>query len=212
MKSYPSIEYYGDHWGAHGIAFDKMDGSNLRFEWSKKKGFYKFGTRNVLINENTEIFGKAIPIFLNKYGEKLEETFRTKEYRDAQSIVCFGEFLGEKSSYGQHEEDDKHDVVLFDVSVYKKGFVKPRDFVRNFGHLGIPKIVYEGTLNMDFVNEVREDKYGLQEGVIFKASVGRKKGSEALYYCKIKTNKWLDDLRLRKGDKALEEELKRHHK
>jgi len=44
MKSYPSIP--GKH--TNGIpltVFDKLDGSNIRAEWSKKRGFYKFGTR-----------------------------------------------------------------------------------------------------------------------------------------------------------------------
>jgi hypothetical protein len=31
MKHYDSIEYYGDNWGLPIIAFDKLDGSNLRF-------------------------------------------------------------------------------------------------------------------------------------------------------------------------------------
>lgn len=30
MKQYDSIEYYGDNWGIPIIAFDKLDGSNIR--------------------------------------------------------------------------------------------------------------------------------------------------------------------------------------
>lgn len=30
MKQYDHIEYYGNHWGIPVIAFDKLDGSNLR--------------------------------------------------------------------------------------------------------------------------------------------------------------------------------------
>ena len=66
MKSYSSIEYFGEHWGIPIIAFDKMDGSNLRFEWSKKRGFYKFGSRNVMIDENHEQFGKGVTIFIER--------------------------------------------------------------------------------------------------------------------------------------------------
>ena len=209
MKSYPSINYYGDYWGLPIVAFDKLDGSNLRFEWGRKRGFYKFGTRNVMIDEKSEQFGKAIPIFLNKYADDLEKVFKQKEYRDALSFVCFAEFIGENSEYGQHNNDDTFDTVLFDVNVYKKGFVKPREFVKNFGHLDIPKIVYDGNLNKEFVEDVKQNRFNLKEGVICKGALPGKK-TDQLYYCKIKTNEWLDNLRLRGGDKAVEEELKSH--
>ena len=208
MKHYPSLRYFGDYWGCEGIAFDKLDGSNLRFEWSKKRGFYKFGTRNVMIDEKSETFGKAIPLFLNKYGDELDKIFKTKEYREAQSMVCFAEFLGKNSAYGQHTESDEFDIVLFDISVYKKGFIKPRDFVKTFGYLGIPKVIYDGSLNMEFINNVKQNKFDLKEGVIFKSSIKKKKGGDELYYCKIKTNKWLDELKSKFGEKALEDELK----
>lgn len=209
MKSYPSLNYFGDYWGINVYAFDKLDGSNLRFEYSRKKGFYKFGTRNTMIDEKSEQFGKAIPIFLNKYADDLDNIFRSKEYRNDLSFVCFGEFLGEHSEYGQHLTDDKFDVVLFDVNVYKKGFVKPKEFVENFGHLHIPRLVYQGNLNKEFIEDVKQNKFDLKEGVIAKGVVGTKK-SEQVYYCKIKTNNWLENLKSRYGEKALQEELKKH--
>ena len=51
MKEYPSIPYriHGD---LDIIAFGKYDGSNIRAEWSQKKGFYKFGTRKRLLDES----------------------------------------------------------------------------------------------------------------------------------------------------------------
>ena len=208
MKSYPSINYYGDNWGLPIIAFDKLDGSNIRFEYSKKKGFYKFGTKNTLIDENTDIFGAAISLFKNKYEEDLKRAFR-KNYRDILSFVCFAEFVGEKSEYGQHFPGDNYDIVLFDVNAYKKGFIKPREFVKNFGHLDIPRIIYDGALNKEFVEDVKENKFNLKEGVIGKGVLPRG-GSEQLYYCKIKTNQWLENLRLRGGDKTVEEELRKH--
>lgn len=36
MKQYDSIEYYGDNWGIPIIAFDKLDGSNLRLLYGKQ--------------------------------------------------------------------------------------------------------------------------------------------------------------------------------
>ena len=209
MIAYPSINYYGDFWGLPIYAFDKLDGSNIRFEYSQKRGFYKFGTRNSLIDRNTEQFGVSIDIFLEKYADGMEKIFKSKEYRNTQSFVCFGEFLGLNSQFGQHSPDDVKDVVLFDVMPYKSDFMKPKEFVNNFGHLGIPEIVYQGNLNMELVHDIKTNKYNLREGVIAKGMVGTKK-AERVYQCKIKTNEWFDRLRSRGGDKAVEDELKQH--
>lgn len=206
MKQYDSIEYYGDYWGIPIIAFDKLDGSNIRLEFSRKRGFYKFGTRNVMIDRNTENFGKSIDIFLNKYGDGLEKVFTSKKYRDILSFVCFAEFIGKDSAFGQHNWDGEFDTVLFDISAYKKGLIPPKPFVDDFGHLGIPRVVYEGNLNREFISDVKSNKFNLTEGVICKGKVGKKK-SEQLYYCKIKTNDWFDRLR-NKDEELYNEEIK----
>lgn len=208
MKSYNSIEYFGEHWGLPIIAFDKLDGSNLRFEWSKKRGFYKFGSRNVMIDETHEQFGRGVRIFREKYEEPLSRVFSSKKYRDVLSFVCYAEFLGRKSSFGQHEFDnDEFDVVLFDIDRYKKGFVPPRDFVEDFGEFGIPRIVYTGNLTKEFVLRVKENEFDLSEGVICKGKIPGKNDREHLYYCKIKTNEWFDRLRARGDEKLLAEEM-----
>ena len=67
MKQYETIPYYGDNLGTEIIAFDKLDGSNLRFEYSKKRGFYKAGTRKMMIDSSHETFGFAVNLFLEKY-------------------------------------------------------------------------------------------------------------------------------------------------
>ena len=127
MKSYDSIEYYGDNWGLPVIAFDKIDGSNFRAEFSPKRGLYKFGTRNMMIDENHETFGFAIDIFKKKYEESLTSIFKSKTYRDTLSFVCFAELIGIKSEFGQHDFlNDTFDIVLFDIAQYKKGFVPPK--------------------------------------------------------------------------------------
>jgi len=213
MKSYNSIEYYGEHWGLPIIAFDKLDGSNLRFEWSKKRGFYKYGSRNVMIDENHDQFGLGVKIFKEKYEESLSKVFTTKKYRDVLSFVCYAEFLGEKSSFGQHDfGNDKFDVILFDIDRYKKGFVPPRDFVDDFGSLGIPKTVYAGNLNKEFVEQVKTNEFGLSEGVICKGKVLTKKRVDQLYYCKIKTNDWFSRLRALGDEKMLGEEIVQSNK
>lgn len=170
MKQYHSIEYYKDYIGLHIIAFNKIDGSNLRFEYSQKRGFYKFGTRNMMIDEKSEPFGFAIKLFLDKYQEGLTKIFKSKDYRDIQSFVCYAELHGPKSEFGQHDFiNDKFDITLFDVDRYKKGFVEPKKFVEDFQHLGIPTIYYIGNLTKEFINVVKKSNFfEMDEGERFE--------------------------------------------
>ncbi len=51
MKTYPSID--GKIVGKDVYAFDKLDGSNIRAEWTRKtKSFVKFGSRKRLLGED----------------------------------------------------------------------------------------------------------------------------------------------------------------
>lgn len=202
MKNYPKIEYHNKGlFGEHCIAFDKLDGSNLRFEWGHKRGWYKFGSRNVMIDKNNEQFGIGIEIFLNKYGDELDQIFRTK-YRKVPNFVVFGEFYGENSFAGQHLDSDVKDVVLFDVNQYQRGFIDPKEFVKNFGHLHIPNIIYDGKYNNQIISDVQSNKFNLSEGVIVKGMKGKE-----TWMVKIKTNDWLNKIKEKFGEKYLLEEL-----
>lgn len=213
MKTYNSIDYYGEHWGIPIYGFDKLDGSNLRFEWSKKRGFYKSGSRNVMIDEHNEQFGIGVNIFKEKYEEPLSRIFTTKKYRDILSFVCFAEFVGKKSAFGQHDfNNDDFDVVLFDIDRYKKGFVPPKEFVDDFGNTGIPKIIYQGNLNEEFVNKVKNNEFNLSEGVICKGKIETKKGVDKLYYCKVKTDDWFKRLRAYGDEDLIADEMKQFNK
>ena len=80
MKSYPKIQYFNQGlFGENIYAFDKLDGSNIRAEWNPKRGWYKFGTRNNMIDERDLQFGEAVTLFLNKYGDSLSKVFRTNK-------------------------------------------------------------------------------------------------------------------------------------
>lgn len=57
MKDYPSIPGSSKAPQLPCIAFKKYDGSNIRAEWSKKRGWYKFGTRTQLIDKTDLVFG-----------------------------------------------------------------------------------------------------------------------------------------------------------
>lgn len=207
MKQYPSIPYWTpDLIGESCIAFDKLDGSNIRCEWSRKRGWYKFGTRGVMIDESNEYFGDAIPTFLNKYGDDLAKVFDEKQYRNKQSYVAFFEYLGANSFAGQHLPTDSKDVILIDVSEYKRGMIPPKEFVQNFGHLHIPKIIYQGFLTKQFIDDIKNGQYPVDEGVMCKGT-RKTKGSELIWIAKVKTKSWIDKVKALHGAEWTKKEL-----
>lgn len=176
MKSYPSIPYATpEDFGFECTAFYKYDGSNLRFEYSKKRGWWKFGTRNRLFDKTDPDFGSAIDLFLNNHAEGVEKVLKdNKEYKNSDAVIVFAEFFGAKSFSGQHVADDPKELVIFDINIHKKGLVSPRDFVNNFGHLKIAETVYRGPLTQDFLDAIWRGEYPVVEGVIIKWGSGHK--------------------------------------
>ena len=66
MKAYPTIEYKIN--GKIPVyAFDKLDGSNIRAEWTIKNGFHKFGSRRRLLDPNEEPLGEAVKLINGKF-------------------------------------------------------------------------------------------------------------------------------------------------
>jgi hypothetical protein len=150
------------------IAFYKYDGSNLRFEWQPKKGWFKFGTRTQLFSDTHPIFGQAVRLFMDTMGDEIVRLVRAK-HREMQRIVAFCEYFGPKSFAGKHDPGDAMELRLIDVSLYKKGFMRPRDFVRMFGSLPYcAQIIYDGNLNQSFIDDVRRGAYPVWEGVVAK--------------------------------------------
>ena len=230
MKEYPSILGAGSHGcpglGQSTIAFKKYDGSNMRFEWSHKKGWHLFGTRRRLFDKTDPEYGCAIDIFLSKYASGLEAVIKKDKYlRHAREIICYGEFFGPWSFAGQHDPshpamhpkwtagnhlcydggpNDPKDVVIFDVNVHKKGLMSPREFVDTFGHLPIAEIVYQGNMNKSFINDVREGTYtcpGWDMNIpLFEGVVCKGltgKAPHGIWMAKIKTNRYLSELKRR---------------
>ena len=201
MKQYPSISHFNESvLGQTVIAFDKLDGSNLRFEWGKKKGWNKFGTRRTMLNKDEPLY-IGVNIFLEKYAEKLERIFvDDKDFRGVKEFVVFCELLGPNSFYGQHDFIDM-DLILLDVNPMKKGFITPKEFIKKFGSLGIPDIYFQGILTQDVVEEIKVSS--LREGVVCKWN-----NNKHIHMAKIKTNKWLEDLKAKYGEEAILEEFK----
>ena len=85
MKRYPSIEKEIIK-GEYTYLFDKLDGSNIRAEWTKKNQFYKFGSRTELIDKSHLLLGKAPQLIIDKYQADLTKKFKENIFFSA--LVC----------------------------------------------------------------------------------------------------------------------------
>lgn len=205
MKEYPKILRISDsdkNIGEKCIVFDKIDGSNLQFTFSKKQGWYKFATRTRLIDRNEPEYGIAIDLFINKYGDFIEKILNDK-YPKFNSVTAYAEFYGPYSFAGQHSEEwlknhnllsegenSPKDVILFDININKHGFLDPFKFVELFSKVEIPKIISEGILTKEFIEEIRNND-ALNEGVICKGGTGPHK----IWLRKIKTFNYLKKIK-----------------
>lgn len=207
MKSYDKIPYWNQGlFDQDCIAFDKLDGSNFRAEFSKNKGWYKFGTRNDMIDKSNDQFGKGIDIFLDKYGDNIPRIIENK-YKRLDNFVVFCEFFGPNSFAGWHDPNDKMDIVLFDVSLYKRGIIDPYEFIENFGSLDIPDIIYDGKYTNEFIESIRNNNFNLDEGVVCKGLIESKNKKNILHMTKIKTNSWILKVKEKMGINELIKEL-----
>lgn len=202
MKQYPKLYYYQPENMYEPIhAFDKLDGQSMRFEANFKRGFYKFGSRTQMVDHRDDQFGDAVKCFMENYSENLMYTFGRKYNQNRHgSFTVFAEWVGENSFAGRHVIGEPKDLVIFDVWIHQKGFVMPQKFIDNFGHLNIPKLVYEGDMTDEFIYDIKTNKFGLKEGVIAK-------GSDKSFMSKVKTLEWLNKIKSQLGERFLMDDI-----
>lgn len=204
MKKYPSITkevVYSEKY----YFFDKLDGSNIRAEWVKGKSFIKFGSREKQITQDTPFLGEAIDL-IKEYEPAFTEIFTSMK---CPSAIAFFEFYGENSKFGRHT-DEKHYVSLIDVSVHKRGFLNPSEFIILFPNkVPTSKFLHYGEFTPEIEKMINFGEFpGItSEGVICKADRERKSHPPKMF--KVKTNQWLQDLKdFCNGDVDLFEKLK----
>ena len=206
MKAYPSISTSIDFKESY-YWFDKLDGSNIRTEWSPKSGFNKFGSRTQLLVPEQASLWPSIEAFKEKYGEELSSRFSKAKYERA---VVFFEWVGPNSFAGSHPDPvDQMSPVVIDVAVYKKGILPPDQFIKIMDGLETPRLIFTGKMNEETFQMVRQSTLpGITfEGVIGKGKFSQKEGGPIMG--KIKTNAWLDKLKeVCNGDEALYNRLK----
>lgn len=193
MKQYPSIpkEPKGDV--THFWVFDKIDGSQIRAEWSKKRGMHKFGSRKRLLGTDQGILAKA-ELLAMAYEPVLASIFKAEKF---EKVTCFFEFYGPNSFAGNHIVNDEHRLALLDIDVYKHGMLSPASFLRLFNEASIetPKMLYYGLIDEKFRRSVVDGTLpGMTfEGVVCKSRQPKNWTQPVMF--KIKSQAWIDKVK-----------------
>lgn len=198
MKHYPSISTGNIDFSRSYYVFDKIDGSNIRAEWSAKKGFHKFGSRKVLLSESS-----AVALAKNLILAQSDELTKGLKELRIQECILFFEFFGDQSFAGIHSpENDNKRVYLLDVDVYKQGMLDPKDFLKIFASKVLtPDLLCHGFVNRLFLQQVemRTLPGMTYEGIVGKSFGGRQK---PLVMFKHKSEEWKKDVSSRYGEKC----------
>lgn len=208
MLHYPKIPGSGSLPDGRCVAFEKYDGTNLHWDWDRDFGWHSFGTRRDEFNlgaNGIRAFSEAHSqlrecgdVFHATLSEGLDRIFREVDaYRQFTSFKVFTEFMGPNSFAGLHRDGDPKELRLFDVWADGYGFIGPAQFVADFGHLNVARIVYRGRLTGQFAEDVRQGRYGVAEGVVCKGGAG---GID-LWMVKIKTAAYMARLKQAMADR-----------
>lgn len=182
-------------------AFEKYDGTNMHWDFRKYQ-FVSFGTRRDIFpfdEEGFKAFAEAHPGLEDapKVFDRNLEDFLF-EYHSGMTGVLFTEYLGPNSFAGQHKPGDPMRHVIIDVMKGIK-FLPPDKFLemfesqwaieRGWSKLDRAKLVYQGKYTGQLVEDVRNGKFPVNEGVVIKGMV-----NDQLYMAKVKTNTYLERL------------------
>lgn len=187
------------------IAFEKYDGTNMHWCWSKDNGWYAFGTRRTQftfnktgIAEFTQTHSElanAPQVFNDKLRDKLTTYLATHDTYHYYKIIIFTEFYGPNSFAGTHSEEDARndtqDLIIIDVSAAGQ-IIGPSMLIEDFEAFRVADVVYAGKYSGQFTEDVRKGKFGVNEGVVCKAMIDGQ-----VVMTKIKTDDYLKRLRQR---------------
>ncbi len=191
------------------VAFDKLDGSNIRVKYTNKKGFHLFGSRTQMFDKGHPFLGDAVDIFYQKYEDKLVDLIE-QNFPNEREVIAFLEFFGPNSFAGFHVKEDPKDLVLFDILVGHKNrkFLMPQEFLDLTTEVQAPspRLIYTGNLSDQFIQDVRDGKYDVVEGVVCKGVMRTGAHRGGMWMAKIKTKTYLDRLKGKFG----EEEAKKY--
>ena len=204
MIEYPSIMSSAKAPREPCIAFEKLDGSNIRVKYTNKRGFHLFGSRTQMFDKGHPFLAPAIPYFYEHFENPLVDLIEN-EFPNERELVAYLEFFGDQSFAGWHEpEDPTKRLVCFDIMVGHKNrkFVMPQDFVKMAEKYKVisPRVMYVGNLNDQLIADVRAGKYDVVEGVVCKGTQRTGAHRGGTWMSKIKTQAYLDKLFNRYGE------------
>src|ERR1035441_142555 len=132
MIEYPSIMSSAKAPRESCIAFEKLDGSNIRVKYTRNKGFNLFGSRTQMFDKGHPFLGAAVGLFYRDFENPLVDLIES-EFPNEREVIAFFEFFGDLSFAGWHDPDDPTKrLVCFDIMVGHKNrkFLMPQEFVK----------------------------------------------------------------------------------
>lgn len=192
MKEYPSIEALPGPIAGNYYVFDKLDGSNIRAEMSKKLVFNKFGKRHGLLDDSYPILRRSEELINDKYTDMIAMLMKKNKW---ENVTCFFEFLGPSSFAGWHNPDEQQDVILLDIWIHKRGFIEPKELVKVIGEEFLPRLLSVGNVTKPIIEQVSNGTLpGMSfEGIVVKGPYNKKTGMLDSY--KWKNIAWLKKLK-----------------
>ncbi len=191
MKEYPSIPRSFEVIRAAHI-WAKEDGSNIRAAWSKKKGWYLFGTRHQLMDHTHPVLGGAIEVFRRTLEDELTKVAVDQKY---ESLIVFAEYWGNSSFAGTHVLGEDMHLSVFDINPHKQGILGPKQFLKIIGenpNIRTPAYLGQHNWTRGFVDRVWNDDV---PGASFEGVVGKHGEGHKLKMAKAKTRKWIEKIK-----------------
>ena len=192
MKEYPSIPPgIGTAFRAipGAYIFDKLDGNNLRFEWSCKRGWYKQGSRRRLFDETDPILGPAIGVFKNTLAGPLHNLANKQRWL---SVIVYCEYWSKNSLAGLHIPGEPKELTIFDAEINGKELLPPKDFIKIFKKMPTAKFLGQHNFTRGFVQDVYD---GSLEGITFEGIVAKGLNGKKFVRAKAKTRLWLEAIK-----------------
>ena len=108
--------------------------------------------------------------------------------------------IGESKVY--HVDNDPKNLTLFDVWVYKQGFIIPKNFRKIFeGKVSTPKYLGLHNWTHGLLEKIKADQL---DGITFEGVVGKNVINKKTIMAKAKTQRWLDAIKAKYKDQANE--------
>ncbi len=182
MKHYPSIRQSRKPFPAY--VFDKLDGSNLRFSWDIRQGWYEYATRTRSLPLDHKLYKNGYEYFANIYADKIAAIAQQQGWK---RLDAFCEFHGDNSFAGRHDLNERQKVTLIDLAPNTRGFLNPSEFLDLFSQLPLPAYLGQVEWNEEYAEAVRQ---GLIEGITFEGVVAKHTTKQRM--AKAKTQAWID--------------------